>query len=432
MYEATMDIEKPFTITEMQKIIQKAKKEHKKISIVGAGLSQGMQFLYQGAILIDMQKINHMHINGKTLLVGAGAKWADIQKYINKEKLSLKVMQGSNIFSVGGSLSTNVHGWDFRSGTIHNTVTKLKIINAQGNIQSITNSDPLFNYILGGFGSFGIIVEAELELTDNLPLMKETKVVAIDDYVAFLEKEVLTDSRVLMHNYCLSIDPNHLLKDGVVTNYTSIDTNSKISMLKEKYTAEKISSLGAWCMRNFPNTRAFLWNMRKKIILKGGIQTRNEIMSPPTKLHFTHQKHTADWLQEFFIPKEEFTEFISYLSDTLHENNVNLLNSTVRYVKRDNKTNLSYAPNQDLISVVIFFSQSLDEKEIKKTNAWATKVIDKVTSKGGSFYLPYGHFASQKQFQTCYTNYHKCEKMKSEVDPDHLFLNGFYNNYFQQ
>lgn len=48
--------------------------------------------------------------------VQSGATWAQIQDYINPYGLSIRVMQSSNIFTIGGSLSSNVHGRDLRHG----------------------------------------------------------------------------------------------------------------------------------------------------------------------------------------------------------------------------------------------------------------------------------------------------------------------------
>ncbi|MCH9616753.1 MAG: Decaprenylphosphoryl-beta-D-ribose oxidase [Chlamydiia bacterium] len=431
MYAAEMQVEKPFLIKEVQQIVLRAKAEGKKISILGAGLSQGPQSLLGGGILVDMQKINHMHIKDKKLIVGAGAKWADVQKYINKEKLSLQVMQGGNIFSVGGSISANIHGWDFRSGTIYNTISKLTIIDSQGKLRSVEKKDPLFSYIIGGYGCFGIIAEVEMLLTDNLPLQKETVIVESSHYVKHLEENVLPDQRVIMHHYCLSIDPKQLLKNGVATNFKTINKASTTSNLVVSNNAENISKIGAWSMRNFPTTKTLLWNMRKKLMLKQGVHTRNQLMSPPSALHFAAQKNKADWLQEFFIPKEEFSSFIDFLRKTMQKNEVNLLNSTVRYVKAHKQKGLSYAPYEDRISIVLFWSQSLQKEEIEKTKAWVQLLTDEALERNGSFYLPYQQFATIKQFQKSYPDYKDFERMKSQVDPDHLFLSEFYQNYFE-
>ena len=69
------------------------------------------------------------NVEKKVIRVGAGATWAQIQNEANHLGLAVKVMQASNVFSVGGSLSVNCHGWDHQAGSLVNTVNSIKIIN---------------------------------------------------------------------------------------------------------------------------------------------------------------------------------------------------------------------------------------------------------------------------------------------------------------
>src|SRR5699024_6636037 len=100
---------------ELRKIIREAKKNADPISISGMQHSQGGQTLYPNGILLDMKsynKILKLDKEKKLITVQSGVTWADIQSYINPYGLALKVSQSQNIFTVGGSLSVNVHGRD--------------------------------------------------------------------------------------------------------------------------------------------------------------------------------------------------------------------------------------------------------------------------------------------------------------------------------
>ncbi len=136
-------------------------------------MSQGKQNLpLDGHILIDMKDINHVIIDPQTKIakIGAGATWQMIQRDANKLGLAVPVMQASNIFSVGGSLSVNCHGWDHHKGAVGNTVVAITIVDANGQVKRLTPDDEEFRYVIGGYGGFGVIIEAEIELTDNLLL----------------------------------------------------------------------------------------------------------------------------------------------------------------------------------------------------------------------------------------------------------------------
>lgn len=429
LYSANMQIKHPENIEQIQAIIKSAKTSGKKIAVLGAGLSQGKHFLLPDAILIDMKKINHVHVNRETVTVGAGARWHEVQQVVNKHGRSLLVMQGSNIFSVGGSLSANCHGWDFRSGHIINIVSEIKIVNAQGEVIRLTKNDPLFDYVIGGYGCFGIIIEATINLTKNVTIHESPLEINLENYVEYFQQKVLSDKKIAMHRYRLSVDPKNMFKNGVVTNYEILDSKAQISNLKSDPSLERRVRRYSWIIRKFPSTKRCILSLGKRVLVKDKITTRNEVMAPPAQVHFEKQKETADWLQEFFIPPEHFTSFLNYLAQVLVENKVNVMSATVRYVK-SHKAALSYAPNKDCFSIVIFFNQSLEKKKVDQTRIWVQQVINDLISREGTYYLPYQHFASLEQFHASYPKWEDFKKMKLQVDPECLFLNDFYQDYF--
>lgn len=429
LYSADMEYTAPSSIEEIQEIIRGAKASGKKITIVGAGLSQGKHSLKDDAILIDMKYINQVTVEGQQAIIGGGARWDKVQKIINEHGLSLKVMQGSNIFSVGGSLSANCHGWDFRSSSISNVVSEIKIIDANGQLQTLKKGDQLFKYVIGGYGCFGVIVEATIDLTPNVAIHEHPIHINVDDYVNYFIQEVLPNEKILMHRYRLSVNPENIYKQGIVTNYERAGSEGLISSLENDPRLEHLVKKGSWMIRKFPNTKSLLMSFGKKHIMKDQMTTRNEVMNPPAQFHFVKQKGTADWLQEYFLPANELSRFLKYLGSVLVENKVNVLSTTVRYVKSHDSP-LSYAPDKDCFSVVLFFNQSLEKKKIDQTRIWVGQVIDNVIARGGTYYLPYHHFATQEQFQASYPRWHDFQAMKLKEDPTCMFYSGFYDEYF--
>ena len=97
--------------------IQRAGREHRVVSISGARHSMGGHTFTPGGLVLDMLAVDGLHLDtSRNLLhVGAGARWADVIPYLDKQGRAVKVMQASNDFSVGGSLSVNCHGWQHDS-----------------------------------------------------------------------------------------------------------------------------------------------------------------------------------------------------------------------------------------------------------------------------------------------------------------------------
>ena len=68
--------------------------------------------------MLSFNKILRYDPNKRLVTVEPGITWAMLQNKINKDNLAIRVMQSSNIFTVGGSISVNAHGRDPNQGTM--------------------------------------------------------------------------------------------------------------------------------------------------------------------------------------------------------------------------------------------------------------------------------------------------------------------------
>lgn len=434
LYRCKAYVYYPESIAEVQSIIQEASASGKKVSLLGAGMSQGKQAISNSDlnIAIDTKKLNWVSIDpvSKTANVGAGATWESIQQQANKFGLAVKVMQASNIFTVGGSLSVNCHGWDHKCGNLRNTILSIKVIDACGEMREFYPNDKEFNYIVGGFGLCGAIVEAKIMLTENHPVYEYGIEIEPECYVDYFKKHIRENDEVLMHLYRLSLKPNKLFKTGVAVSYLKASDEIMVSELKEEpKDGTRRDRIFLHTLRRLPWLRSFAWNLEKKNCLTEKFSTRNEVMRPPIKPIFNQSKIDTEWLQEFFVKEEHLSDFLEYLSKILESNRVAVLNASVRFVKHDPDTLLSYSKDGDRFAVVLFFNQKLSQKEIEKTKLWVREVIDYLIANEGTYYLPYQHFATLEQFQTCYPGWKDFLSFKKKSDPTCLFETGFFKDY---
>ena len=104
------------------------------ISIGGGRFSQGGQITYPNSLHIDMRTLNKVIAfdkKNKQVTVQAGITWRDLQEFIDGHDLSVKIMQTYANFTVGGSLSVNVHGRYIGEGPLVHSVVALKIRGAR-------------------------------------------------------------------------------------------------------------------------------------------------------------------------------------------------------------------------------------------------------------------------------------------------------------
>lgn len=179
----------------LKQVVQDANVSREKISIAGMQHSQGGQTYYPNGTMLDMKEYNKILAfdpEKKRITVQSGVTWNDIQKKINPYGLAVQVMQSQNIFTVGGSLSVNVHGRDIRHEALIDTVESFRLLMADGTVRNISREEnaELFPYVIGGYGLFGVILDVTLKLTDDELYEMHTRMIDYKEYTSYFKEKV--------------------------------------------------------------------------------------------------------------------------------------------------------------------------------------------------------------------------------------------------
>lgn len=436
----------PRTKQELVAVVKQAIKEGKQISVLGAGFSQGPQTLpsNQNHLVVDLQHINQVFISEDKTTVDAqaGACWEMVQKVVNAHKKSVIVKQASDPFSIGGSIAINCHGWAHAEGALANTVERLEVINAQGELEIIDKSNPKFGLFFGTLGYFGVIVSAKFRLEDNTQLVAQCEEIDTENFVE-VYKQRYKDADIPLFYGRLSLDSTSQapLQKVCMQKYTKINQTPEVSPfeLEPKFgqRIERIFIQAVGHLNNFFAQRLikFFWYREKKLMMSINSYTRNEILHPPIncfkKLKASHLH--AQWLQEYFLTAESLGDFIKFLGPKLKDNNVRLINASIRPVPKDNVSVLPYA-DQDRYAVVLCFHQLKTEKEVAKTKQWIQEVNQWLLSHNGRYYQAYMPFSTQTDFETCYgqNTLQRLRDLKQLHDPYNIFGNAHTKKYFQR
>ena len=77
--------------------------------------------------------------------------------------------------------------------------------------------------MVGGYGLFGVIVEAELDIADNLVYQTGRRVMDYKEFPDLFAKEIEKDANIgLMYGH-LSTAPSSFLKELLLYTYTKVD-----------------------------------------------------------------------------------------------------------------------------------------------------------------------------------------------------------------
>ena len=415
------------------------------ISPAGVRHSMGGQAFRSGGIMLDMRRLDQIRVHPErsTITVGAGATWHAIQNVIHP-RFAIKAMQSTDIFTVGGSISVNAHGMDHHAGAVMNSLVSLRIMLADGRVVTASPGEnpDLFRLVVGGYGLFGIILSADLQVVPNDVYKSGRQLVGAGELARSLGQLVADPSVGLLYAH-LSTAPDTLLKEALIYSYRKVDApggasaalsdvgwvRSRRLMINLAKRSGSFQSLKWWSEKNLER-RFEACEVTRSAAMRSAeacLVSRNEPMHD--SVVYLRSEGTADTgiLQEYFVPRDQLLPFITGLRSIIRSQRANLLNASVRVVGREANF-LSYSP-QPAYSVALYFSQRTSPEGNAKMTRLTSDLIDLAHAHGGRFFLPYQLHYSAEQLERSYPQIRDFFAQKRKWDPDGRFSNSWYERY---
>lgn len=441
VYSARMrTIESPRTVSEILAILEQAEKSNVLVCSIGTCHNLGSHAFVDGAVGLDLAKFNRILAidrERKRITVESGITWAKIQEAISPVGLALQAMQSDNVFSVGGSLSANAHGRDLHASNLIQSVLGFRILLADGSIASASRAEnyELFRLVIGGYGLFGVILEVELALEEDQVFEQHSRTVRMGDLPEHLTRAILGDPAARFFMARPSIAPGCFLEDNLVTVWKRSDARPRnVFRLGCERNVRRDKFL-VGLSRKYDWGKTLRWHMEKYLSLhasQGSIVSRNNAMRPPVtsvKMLEYYSRRDTDTLQEFFIPIPHFAEFMAGLRVIMRESGTNLLGVTIRYVKADAETCLSYAPREDALAAILWFNESLSVAGRAKAGELIQRLVRLALEHKGTFYLTYVRDLDTGDLRRAYPNIDLFFQAKRRFDPKIRFSNRFFQHY---
>lgn len=424
-----------------------AKENGLKVTPAGVRHSMGGQAFFKGGLVLDMANFKDMTVDeeNKILRVQSGATWHEIQNYLDPKGLAVKAMQSSDIFSLGGSISVNAHGMDHHVGSLGSTVKSMRIMLGDGTIQEVSKNEnqELYNLVIGGYGLFGVIIDADIELTSNEMYQRETKVISYRDFPEAFDSLMAEENKNgLMYGH-LSTGPNSFLEEVIIYNYKKAENftgeipalagKSNVQLKRFFLNLGKTGTLGRqiryWAEKYLqPHFESCLVSRNNAMgEAEACLVSRNQEMHESGQFLRNNLKGDTDILQEYFIPQDKFIPFVDGMRKILQRNNAVVLNSGIRVVNKEDIF-LNYAP-EDMFAMVLYLNQKTTKEGNEKMVKVTKELVDLTISMGGKPYLPYQLHFTKEQLQKAYPNIDQFFAQKIKYDPDSIFLNSFYSKY---
>jgi hypothetical protein len=159
------------------------------------------------------------------ITVKGGTRIRKVVELLSKEGLAFRALPSHDAQSIGGILSTDVHGTgrilgpeEENWGFVSQSVAGLKLIDGRGEIHECQPSDDLFKAAIGGIGAVGIIAEVVVEGVDRFNIKQKVEMRDIS-----FDKNSKKDFDELVHN-CLDNNDHFSLYLFPFANKCQINT----------------------------------------------------------------------------------------------------------------------------------------------------------------------------------------------------------------
>lgn len=248
----------------------------------------------------------------------------------------------------------------------------------------------LLSYVLGGYGLFGVLYDVTMSVTENHSVQMETLQVSPADFVPIYRGILDTEDVVLKLS---RID---------ITNFSWI----AIYLFKRKGTQGSISDLPFKPREMSPLSRLFfkwaagpLQELRFAAERQFGlaldwspVAERNSLVyenaTPVGRLYSPLLQFDDTFLlQEYFVPRDTFAHFYEALKATVlqhiqKETLITLLNTTIRYVKKERYSMLPYA-REDSFAFVLYYRLRRTEEADQVMRKYHEVLADAAIRLGG-------------------------------------------------
>jgi FAD/FMN-containing dehydrogenase len=428
-------VAKEIAPTTTEEIVAAVKTYPGPISIGGGRYSMGGQTATENSLHIDMRKLNRVLAfskQDKTITVQAGARWRDVQEYVDPHDLSVMIMQTYANFTVGGSLSVNVHGRYVGSGPLALSVKSLRVILADGSLieASPTQRADVFYGVIGGYGGLGVITDATLQLADNVRVARQAQKMPVAQYREWFSSTVRGAPSAVFHN--ADIYPDAFETVNAVTHAR---TESPVTIPERLIPTDRSYGLNRfvfWVISEWPFGKWVREHIIDSLLFRGeSVRWRNyEASYDVAELEPSSRERSTYVLQEYFVPVARFDEFVPRMRSVFQRHDVNVINVSIRHAHRDPGVLLAWA-REEVFAFVVYYKQDTDAEAREQVGAWTREMIDEVLGVGGTYYLPYQPHATESQFLKAYPRALEFFALKRRLDPQNRFRNKLWDKYYR-
>jgi alditol oxidase len=114
--------------------------------------------------LKPMDQVVALDASTRTVTVGAGITYGHLSPYLHGKGFALHNLASLPHISVAGACTTATHGSGEKNGNLSTAVSGVELINAAGEVVTLSHKDAAFQGAVVGLGALGVITRVTLDL----------------------------------------------------------------------------------------------------------------------------------------------------------------------------------------------------------------------------------------------------------------------------
>jgi FAD/FMN-containing dehydrogenase len=435
---------RPENASELVEIVRSAAKNGSTISVSGCRHSMGGQQFGTDTICIDARALGRVISFDRErglIEAEAGTQWPElIESYLAAQQNGqtqwgiAQKQTGADTFTLGGSLSSNIHGRGLKMKPLISNIEAFTLINADGKLIRCSRDEnrELFQLAIGGYGLFGLIKDVQLRLVPRQKLRRVVEIIPAERLAKRFEERIADNFLYGDFQFAIDERSKDFLQLGVFSCYQPFSGSEPVAAEKKlrnddwldllrlaytdrskafaRYANYYLSTNGQTYWSDTTQLSAYLPDYAQKL--------RQQIGGDESSLIIT----------EIYVPRPKLADFLAHAAELLRENKTLVMYGTVRLIEKDDESFLAWAKQPYACTIFNLLTIHTAAGIERSANSFRG-LIDLAIERGGSYYLTYHRFAKREQVVACYPQFKKFLELKRSYDPAERFQSDWYRHY---
>lgn len=431
----------PKSDAEVLRAIEHASELDLPISVAGGRHSMGGQQFATDSVLLDMREYNGIveFDRDKGLIeVESGIMWPQLIQYLHEnqdgESTTWAVRQkqtGIDNVSIGGSLSSNIHGRGLKFPPFISDIESFKIINHAGETLTCSRQEnqELFSLAIGGYGLFGVVTHVTLRLVPRQVVKRMVEVIAVRNLLSRIDV-ALEDGFIYGDcQYSIDLKGDEEFHPGVFSCYKPVADDTPVPVQTKHMSGsdwaalyrlartDKEKAFSAYEQFYLGTSGQVYWSDAHQ--LSNVFEGYNEAVASDPE---------TEMITEIYVRRESLIPLMVDVRRDFVKHQVDMTYGTIRFIEPDNESFLPWATER-CICIVCNLHVAHTPEGIEKSRDDFRRIIDRVIEHGGRFFLTYHRWATREQVETCYPKFPEFLQAKLRYDPNLRFQSDWYRHY---